>query len=178
MRHWPGGEMKSKKLIAVGMSCICVGGLAHGSQTVTYTYDPLGRLIGSQTQGGPGNGTTQVFKFDAAGNRTQYQALVEVALSMNSPTVNLTATGASITMNVSNPSAGGTVTFSENGTVLGSASVANGKASVIIQGLAKGSQTITASYSGDGSDTPKTTTFTINVENLSWLPAVLQLLLQ
>lgn len=170
--------MKSMKLLAPLALCICTGSLAQASQTVTYTYDALGRLEKSQTQGGPGNGTTQVFKFDAAGNRTQYQALIEVALSMNSPTVNLTATGANITVNVSNASAGGTVTFSENGTVLGSASVANGEASVIIQGLAKGAQTITASYSGDGSDTPQTTTFTINVQNLSWLPAVLQLLLQ
>ena len=170
--------MKPKKLLAIVAGCICAGSLARASQTVTYTYDSLGRLVGSQTQGGPGNGTTQVFKFDAAGNRTQYQALVEVALSMNSPTVNLTATGANLTVDVSNPTAGGTVTFTENGTFLGSASVANGKASVIIQGLAKGSQTITASYSGDGSDAPQTTTFTINVQNLSWLPAVLQLLLQ
>lgn len=170
--------MKSKKWISVGAGCLCASGVAYAGQTVTYTYDALGRLVQSQTQGGPGNGTTQVFKFDAAGNRTQYQALVEVALSMNSSTVNLTATGANLTVNVSSPSAGGTVTFSESGTVLGSASVANGKASVIIQGLAKGRQTITVSYSGDGSDTPQTTTFTINVQNLSWLPAVLQLLLQ
>lgn len=170
--------MKSKPLIAIGAIYICAGSFAHASQTVTYTYDALARLVGTQTQGGSGSGTTQVYHYDPAGNRTQYQALMQVALSMNNPMVNLTATGATITVGISNPSAGGTVTFTENGTFLGSASVANGRASVILQGLAKGKQTITASYSGDGSDAPQTTTFNINVQNLSWLPAVLQLLLQ
>jgi YD repeat-containing protein len=168
--------MNPKKLIAIGAGCICAGSLAHANQTVNYTYDALGRLVGTQTQGGTGAGTTQVFQYDAAGNRTQYQALMQITLSMNSPMVNLTSTGATITVNLNSPSAGGTVTFSENGTVLGSTSVADGQATVILEGLSKGSQTITVNYSGDGADTAQTTTFTINVENLGWLPAVLQLL--
>lgn len=170
--------MRSKALAALGAGCICAGGLAQASQTVTYSYDALGRLVGTQAQGGSATGTTQSFQYDPAGNRTSYQVLMQVALSLNSPVANLTSAGAELKINLSNPSAGGTVTFTENGTFLGSTSVANGQASVILQGLSKGVHTITASYSGDGSDAAQTTIFSINVQNLSWLPAVLQLLLQ
>lgn len=174
--------MKSKKLLAIGAGWVCAASLAFASQTVTYTYDALGRLVGSQTQGGSGSGTTQIFKFDAAGNRTQYQALLQVALSMNSPLVNLTASGAKLTVGLSNPSATGTVTFTDNatGALLGGGpvSVSNGQATVTVQGLSKGTHTITASYSGDGADASQVTVFTVKVQDLSWLPAVLQLLLQ
>jgi hypothetical protein len=37
--------------------------------------------------------------------------------------------------------------------------------------------TITATYSGDANNAPTTHTFTIKVQNLSWLPAVLEILL-
>jgi YD repeat-containing protein len=169
--------VKTNKLVALGAGCICAGNVVHASQTVSYNYDALGRLVESQTQGGPGSGTTQIFKFDAAGNRTQYQALLQVVLSMNSPIVNLTSGGATLAVNISNPSAGGTVTFTENGTFLGSTSVSNGQAIVILQALSKGTHNITASYSGDSADTAQTTMFTVKVQDLSWLPAVLQLLL-
>lgn len=170
--------MKPKNWMAVGAGSLCVSGVVYASQTVTYTYDALGRLVTSQTQGGSGSGTTQSFQYDPAGNRKQYQSLLQVALTMNSPVVNLTSSGATLTVNINNPSAGGTVTFTENGTFLGSASVANGQASVILEGLSKGTHTITASYSGDSADTSQVTTFTVKVQDLSWLPAVLQLLLQ
>lgn len=91
---------------------------------------------------------------------------------------NLTPTGATLRLNVSNPAAGGTATFTVNGQADGPVSVSNGQAIVIVEGLAAGTYTITASYSGDATDAPETTNFTIKVENLSWLPAVLQLLLQ
>ena len=170
--------MKSKNWMAVGAGCLCASGMAYASQTVTYAYDALGRLTQSQTQGGAGSGTTQFFQYDPAGNRKQYQSLLQVALSMNSSVVNLTASGARLTVDISNPSASGTVTYTENGAFLGSASVANGQATVILEGLSKGTHTITASYSGDAADTSQVTTFTVKVQDLSWLPAVLQLLLQ
>lgn len=113
--------MKSKNWVAVGASCLCASGIAYASQTVSDTYDALGRLTGTQTQGGTGSGTTQSFQYDPAGNRKQYQSLLQVTLSMKSSVVNLTTSGATLTVNVNNPSAGGAVTFSENGTTLGSA---------------------------------------------------------
>lgn len=168
--------MKLRGLLALTTGCLCAGGLARASQNVTYTYDALGRLVAVQTQGATGSGVIQNFQFDAAGNRKGYQTLVQVSLSM-SPVANLTSTGATVRVDVSNPAAGGTVQFAENGTTLGSAAVLNGQASVIIAGLSAGTYTITASYSGDAVDAPQTTTFTVKVENLNWLPAVLQLLL-
>ena len=170
--------MKPRKFIAISAGCIWASGAAHAGQTVNYTYDALGRLTEVQSQSSSADGTTQIFHFDAAGNRTQYQLLKQVVLSMGSSVVNLTSTGADLRVNVNDPSATGTVTFTEGTTFLGSASVSNGVAAVILQGLTKGSHTITASYSGDGGHTPETVTFTVNVVNLSWLPAVLNLLLQ
>lgn len=174
--------MKAKKLLVLGVGCVCAGHIVHANQTVTYSYDALGRLIKTQSQGGTGSGTTQNFQYDPAGNRKQYQSLLQVSLSMNSPVVNLTASGAKLTVNLSNSSATGTVTFTDDatGAILGGipVSVSNGQATVTVQGLSKGTHTITASYSGDGADTSQVTTFTINVQYLGWLPAVLQLLLQ
>lgn len=175
--------MKPKLPIAIGACCICATGAAHASQTVAYTYDALGRLTESQIQNGTGSGTTQVFHYDDAGNRTQYQVSgvtgqTPVTLSMMSPVVNQTSSGAGITVNLGAPSASGTLTLTENGVFLGATWVSGGKATVIIEGLAKGAQTVTATYSGDGTYATETMTFTINVQDIGWLPAVLNLLLQ
>ena len=166
--------------LSYAIGCLCGSGSAHASQTETYTYDALGRLTQAQHQSSSGSGTTLVFKFDAAGNRTQYKVLIPVTLSMNSGVVNLTSAGAHMTVDVSDATATGTVTFTdaETGTDLGSASVVNGQASATMQGLSQGAHTITASYSGDDTHAPQVTTFTVKVMNLSWLPAVLNLLLQ
>lgn len=175
--------MKSKQWISVGAGCLCASGIAYAGQTVNYTYDALGRLVQAQVQSGPGAGTTEGYSYDAAGNRKQYQVSgapgqTPVTLSMGNTIVNETSTGATITVNVGSSSASGTLTLTENGVLLGSTWVANGQASVILQGLTKGKQTVTATYSGDDTYAAQTTTFTINVEDLSWLPAVLNLLLQ
>lgn len=177
--------MKSKMWMTVAAGCLCASGVAYASQTVNYTYDALGRLVQSQIQSGPGSGTVQAFQYDNAGNRKQYTVTgvtgqTAITLSMPSSIVNVmtAAAGATLTVNVSSPSATGTVTFSENGVFLGSAWVTNGQASVVIEGLAMGVHTIAATYSGDGTYATQTTTFTVRVQNLSWLPAVLNLLLQ
>ena len=70
-----------------------------------------------------------------------------------------------------------TVTFSENGAFLGSAPVYDGQASIVLEGFSLGAHTITVSYSGDSANAPYTYTFTIKVQDLSWLPGVLQILL-
>lgn len=171
--------MRSIRWIAVAAICVCASAVVHASQTVSYSYDALGRLTATQIEGGPGSGITQTFEYDPAGNRTQYQVTTQPALSMSSSVVNLTQAGATLTVNLSDPAATGTVTFTENGTTLGTASVVNGQATVVLQGYPQGTHTLTASYSGDGTgDAPQTTTFTIKVQSLNWLPAVLQLLLQ
>lgn len=40
-----------------------------GAETVTYSYDALGRLVASSTVGGPLNGNTNSTEYDDAGNR-------------------------------------------------------------------------------------------------------------
>jgi Bacterial Ig-like domain (group 3)/RHS Repeat len=168
--------MKASRLFTFAASCICAGGITHAGQTITYRYDALGRLVQVQAQAGSGSGVIQNFQFDGAGNRKGYQTLIQVVLSMT-PVANLTSAGTTLTVDISNPSATGTVTFTESGTLLGTTSVSDGQATVILEGLSKGTHTIVASYSGDGSDATQTATFTVKVQDLGWLPAVLQLLL-
>jgi hypothetical protein len=167
-------------ILAAGLCFACSAG---ASETVTYSYDALGRLKTAQTSGGPLNGVQRSYSYDAAGNRTQ----VQVSGSTGSGSVTITAQGAvanetnvGVTIGVSiagSPAPTGTVTFTENGLFIASATVSSGQASVILEGFALGTHTITASYSGDSSHAPYSFTFTIRVQNLSWLPAVLEILL-
>ena len=49
-----------------------MAGQALASETATYTYDTLGRLIATSRSGGPNNALQSTLGFDAAGNRTSY----------------------------------------------------------------------------------------------------------
>lgn len=174
--------MKSHSSIVALAACICSVARAHASQTVNYTYDALGRLTQSQVQSGPQTNTTVGYQYDAAGNRQQSQVSgvtsdTPVTLSMANTTVNVNSSGATIIVQVSASAATGTVDLTENGVYIGSAWVTNGQASIVLPGYPKGVHTLTATYSGDGADAAQTTTFTVKVQNLRWLPAVLQLLL-
>ncbi|OGA24703.1 MAG: hypothetical protein A3I02_02010 [Betaproteobacteria bacterium RIFCSPLOWO2_02_FULL_67_26] len=83
-----------------------------------------------------------------------------------------------LTVNVSGSSPTGTVTFKEGGVPFGSpVTVTNGSASITLSSLSVGSHTITADYSGDANNAQSSTTFQVTIYNLSWLPAILQLLL-
>lgn len=92
--------------------------------------------------------------------------------------LNITSQGVVLAVAVGGVSPTGSVTFTHNGSVIGVASIVNGQASVQIQNLAPGNYTIVATYPGDASNPPITATFQVRVQNLSWLPAVLQLLLE
>jgi acetyl esterase/lipase len=59
----------------------------------------------------------------------------------------------------------GTVTVREGSTTLGSATLANGSASVPIEPLGVGTHVLTVNYSGDANYGPSSTTITINVES-------------
>ena len=87
--------------------------------------------------------------------------------------------GAPVTMTVSiaGSSPTGTVTFKEGSTTLGTATVSNGVASFTLSTLSVGNHFITANYSGDANNAPSSTTFQVYIYDLSWLPAILQLLL-
>ncbi|MEM8918912.1 MAG: hypothetical protein AAGE37_08645 [Pseudomonadota bacterium] len=45
---------------------------AMATETVTYTYDELGRLVRTQQSGTVNNGVDTQIDYDAAGNRTDY----------------------------------------------------------------------------------------------------------
>jgi hypothetical protein len=168
--------------IAVGVACLGASAVTYADQTIRYSYDPLGRLTQTQITVGAGSGISQSYVYDPAGNRLSYQVSgsageAPVTLGMGG-TVNVTSAGAPVTVSINDSSATGTVTFTENGVYLGSTWISNGSATVILEGFPNGLHTITASYSGDGTHQAQTTTFTVRVQNLLWLPAVLQLLLQ
>lgn len=176
---WRKGTIKG----ALCAICIGLGSSSQAAETVTYTYDALGRVKSAQFGGGPGNGVTRSYQYDHAGNRTQ---LVTTGASSSSGfnispasnVANMVSNGVVIAVSVAgNGVPSGLVTFTENGVFLGSAYVFDNQASIFLQGLPVGRHTITASYSGDGSNEPYAHTFTIRVQNLSWLPAVLDLLL-
>jgi len=168
---------------AVLAASLCFIVSAHAAETATYTYDVFGRLRKVQVSGGPANAVQRAFDYDATDNRTQ----IQVSGSSNNQTISISPTGAvantttaGVNLGVSiigarSPS--GVVTFTENGVFLGSAVVSDGQARVFLEGFSLGVHTITASYSGDGVNSPFSHTFTIKVQNLSWLPAVLEILL-
>lgn len=159
-------------------ACAGLAGPVLADETVTYSYDALGRLISVQSAGGPNDGIQHSYRYDAAGNRTQFVIGDVFAFSRASNIANIVSGGAVIEVSVKGSgSLSGTVTFTENGVFLGSTQIFDNRASIFLQGLPPGVHTITVSYSGDGINEPYSRTFTIRVQNLSWLPAVLDLIL-
>jgi YD repeat-containing protein len=182
IRHALKWAMRLPWWVALGAWCVGATATAYAQETVTFAYDPLGRLTGSQIQSGPESGLTESYSYDPAGNRTQYQVSgstppTPVTISMSNTTVNQIPGGTPLTVSFTGSSVSGTVSFTENGMFLGSTWVANGVASIILVGFPKGVHNITAIYSGDGRHAAQTINFTIKVQNLNWLPAVLDLLL-
>jgi hypothetical protein len=154
------------------------------AETRTFTYDALGRLKWVGTTGGPGDGTWRGYQYDHAGNRTQFTTttntpVVGTTIQATRNVVNVVSAGAVLTMDVAGLGPlTGMVTFTENGTFLGSTYVIDGQASILLEGLPLGVHTITVSYPGDGVNEAYSRTFTIRVQNLSWLPSMLDLILQ
>lgn len=64
--------MKSRRWTALVVASVALPATAPASETVTYTYDELGRLTSSATSGGPNEGTSVATSYDNAGNRTGY----------------------------------------------------------------------------------------------------------
>lgn len=64
-------------------SCAIVGifVVAAHAETVTYSYDELGRLKVSSISGGSNNGTSTAICYDRAGNRQKYVSAVAAPAS-------------------------------------------------------------------------------------------------
>lgn len=65
--------MRQGGLLVVPAMLLAAASPTNAAETVTYTYDALGRLTSVAHSGGDNAGMTQSFSYDAAGNRTQYQ---------------------------------------------------------------------------------------------------------
>jgi hypothetical protein len=88
---------------------------------------------------------------------------------MTGQAVTFTAT---VSSSVSGPPVTGTVTFADNGTVLGSASVgANGQATFTTSSLAAGSHVIAAAYGGDTNYAPGSSSVIVQVSSVSPPPS-------
>jgi hypothetical protein len=60
-------EIRSLFAISVGLGA---GASSMAAETVTYTYDALGRLVTSTVSSGPNSGLNTALTYDGAGNRT------------------------------------------------------------------------------------------------------------
>ncbi len=81
---------------------------------------------------------------------TQQSATIALASSVSSAVFGESVTFVATVAAVSSGTPGGTVTFSDGGTALGTVALgASGKATLTTTGLAVGSNSITATYSGD-----------------------------
>ncbi len=114
-----------------------------------------------------------VYGSDATHAAATSAALEEVIQQQLSTSITLTSdanpaqSGAKITFtaNVSDPAAGGNVTFNDGNTSLGVAPLKLGVATLSTSTLSTGSHSITASYSGDVSHSPSTSTAVVEVIN-------------
>lgn len=173
--------MRSMKLMAAVVVTLGLSKMSYAGQIIEYGYDALGRLEKAEITAGPGTGVKEEYKYDAAGNRSLYQVTAPgqspVTLTVSTPRVNITSAGGVLTVDVAGASPGGTVTFTDNGVFLGIAYVVNGQASITVEGLRTGVHSIRVTYSGDGTNAPQVNTFNVRIQDLRWLPAVLDLLL-
>ena len=77
-RATPSGQLRKHSALmraSVGLGLAMIGltlvpTVAAAAESVTYTYDALGRLIRTQRSGGPASGVDAQLQYDPAGNRT------------------------------------------------------------------------------------------------------------
>lgn len=66
---------------AAGIALVVLAGAAQATETITYTYDALGRLVKVSSSGTVNNNVETIYTNDAADNRAQ----VVVTGSANPP---------------------------------------------------------------------------------------------
>jgi hypothetical protein len=59
-----------RKILLFGLLMASVAGAAQAAETVTYSYDALGRLISVSHAGTVNNGQQTSYTYDSADNRT------------------------------------------------------------------------------------------------------------
>jgi len=58
---------------------------SFASETTTYSYDALGRLVTTARSGGPNNGVIMGTCFDSAGNRVRYDVTTSTPAACPTP---------------------------------------------------------------------------------------------
>ena len=86
------GKHKRIFLASCGTAALLVSAFAGATETVSYSYDALGRLTNSVISGGPNNTIGTATCFDPAGNRTRYSVGAGVNVCGTSPTPTPTPT--------------------------------------------------------------------------------------
>ncbi len=124
-----------------GVATLTTTSLAVGSHTVTTAYTSDNGLFNTST--GTLSGGQVVNKADVT-----VGLAVDHSTSTFGQTVTFTVTVAAVTTGLPTPS--GTVTLSEGSTILGSATLSGGQASIPTSALPVGDDAIIASYGGDG----------------------------
>jgi YD repeat-containing protein len=157
-----------------------VGSVVHtsGAATTVYQYDALGRLTTVS------QGTTQTtYGYDPAGNRSGNSG--KSSSSVTPTPISFAPSGSILehkgsvvlTANVGNSSTSGVVSFYDGATLVGSAILSNGVATLTVTGLSTGGRTMTVAYAGSGSTPASSISMQVRIVNIDWLPAVLELLL-
>jgi hypothetical protein len=130
-----------------------------------YSNSAVGSAVYAIGSGSTGGGSTS----------THVTLTVSPGLTVPSGTT-LQLTGSISPSTSGANTATGTISFYDSGTLLGSASVSGGQASISISSLAPGSHSISASYSGDGNFSTSSAatwpgTITVNSSTATVLPA-------
>jgi Bacterial Ig domain len=61
-----------RSLLLSSAAIAAIPSFVYAAESVTYSYDELGRLVETRVSGGPRGGVTNVTSFDPAGNRVTY----------------------------------------------------------------------------------------------------------
>jgi len=124
-----------------GSASIQVSSLAVGSHSITATYSGDGSFLASES-----TSTVQQTVNEAA---TATTIATSKGISVYGETVTFTVAVEAVAPGSGTPT--GTVTFMNGSTPLGEITVSGGSAALDVSGLAVGSHSITATYSGDSS---------------------------
>ncbi len=104
--------MRRRHGLRGGVACLVLAyGLAASAETITYTYDSLGRLIRTSTSGGPNSGLVTGLGYDPADNRVGYTSSTTGAAMPGSTTVPAPVIPSFSVSNAAAVAEGGTLVF-------------------------------------------------------------------
>ena len=135
-----GSPIAAATLNGSGVASLSTSSLGVGSHTITTSYSGDGNFAGSA---GSLSGNPQVVDKDATATATSSS----VNPSVWGQPIAFTATVTSLAPGAGTP--GGTVTFFDGGSSIGSSTLSGGTATLATSALTVGSHTITARYAGD-----------------------------